>query len=83
MPLEGDVSDKTKAKALADSFDGVLRRLRIGYREISSDATQVELRKQNAANAAKKSGGNTAGVAYYNRQAALGQDALRRLGVFA
>ena len=83
MPLEGDVSDKTKAKALADSFDGVLRRLRIGYREISSDATQVELRKQNAANASKKSGGNTAGVAYYNRQAALGQDALRRLGVFA
>ena len=83
MPLEGDVSDKTKAKALADSFDGVLRRLRIGYREISSDPTQVELRKQNAAKAAQKSGGNTAGVAYYNRQAALGQDALRRLGVVA
>ncbi|OYU52329.1 MAG: hypothetical protein CFE27_06310 [Alphaproteobacteria bacterium PA1] len=83
MPLEGDVSDKAKAKALADSFDGVLRRLRIGYREISSDPTQVELRKQNAAKAAQKSGGNTAGVAYYNRQAALGQDALRRLGVVA
>jgi hypothetical protein len=83
MPLEGDVSDKTKAKALADSFDGVLRRLRIGYREISTDPTQVELRKQNAANAAQKAGGSTAGVAYYNRQTALGQDALRRLGVVA
>lgn len=83
MPLEGDVSDKTKAKALADSFDGVLRRLRIGYREISTDPTQVELRKQNAANAARKAGGSTAGVAYYNRQTALGQDALRRLGFVA
>lgn len=83
MPLEGDVSDKAKAKALADSFDGVLRRLRIGYREISSDPTQVELRKQNAAKAAQKAGGSTAGVAYYNRQTALGQDALRRLGVVA
>ncbi len=83
MPLEGDVSDKAKAKALTDSFDGVLRRLRIGYREISSDPTQVELRKQNAAKAAQNAGGNTAGVAYYNRQTALGQDALRRLGVVA
>ncbi|MFN8734136.1 MAG: hypothetical protein ACK5ZD_13355, partial [Hyphomonadaceae bacterium] len=83
MPLEGDVSDKAKAKALTDSFDGVLRRLRIGYREISSDPTQVELRKQNAAKAAQKAGGSTAGVAYYNRQTALGQDALRRLGVVA
>ena len=83
MPLEGDVSDKAKAKALTDSFDGVLRRLRIGYREISSDPTQVELRKQNAAKAAQKAGGNVAGVAYYNRQTALGQDALRRLGVVA
>ncbi len=83
MPLEGDVSDKAKAKALTDSFDGVLRRLRIGYREISSDPTQVELRKQNAAKAAQKAGGSTVGVAYYNRQTALGQDALRRLGVVA
>jgi hypothetical protein len=83
MPLEGDVSDKAKAKALTDSFDGVLRRLRIGYREISLDPTQVELRKQNAAKAAQKAGGNVAGVAYYNRQTALGQDALRRLGVVA
>jgi hypothetical protein len=83
MPLEGDVSDKAKAKALTDSFDGVLRRLRIGYREISSDPTQVELRKQNAAKAAQNAGGNSAGVAYYNRQTALGQDALRRLGVVA
>lgn len=83
MPLEGDVSDKTKAKAVADAFDGVLRRLRIGYREISTDPTQVELRKQNAAKAAQNAGGSSAGVAYYNRQTALGQDALRRLGVVA
>ncbi|GBF57480.1 hypothetical protein PbB2_01147 [Candidatus Phycosocius bacilliformis] len=81
MPITGDVSDKTKAKALLDSFDGVLRRLRIGYREISTDPTQVELRKQNAANAAKKAAGSGSGVAYYNKQTALGQDALRRLGV--
>ncbi len=83
MPLEGDVSDKAKAKALADTFDGVLRRLRIGYREISTDPTQVELRKQNAAKAAQNASGSSAGVAYYNRQTALGQDALRRLGVVA
>jgi hypothetical protein len=81
MPITGDVSDKTKAKALLDSLDGVLRRLRIGYREISTDPTQVELRKQNAANAAKKAAGSGSGVAYYNKQTALGQDALRRLGV--
>ncbi len=82
IPDEGDVSDKTKAKALADSFEGVLRRLRIGYREISTDPTMVELRKQNALKAAQSSNkSSAASVAYYNKQTALAQDALRRLGV--
>ena len=82
IPTDGDVSDKAKAKLLADGFDSTLRKIRIGYREISTDATQVELRKQLAAGAARK-GGSTAGIAYYQQQAAAGQEALRRLGVFA
>ncbi len=81
IPISGDVSDKAKAKTLADSFDSVLRRIRIGYREISTDATQVELRKQTAAN--KANTGSSTGIAYYQQQAAAGQEALRRLGVFA
>jgi hypothetical protein len=82
IPTSGDVSDKAKAKTLADAFDGVLRRIRIGYREVSDDPTQVALRKQIADGAKKKSGSST-GVAYYQQQAAAGQDALRRLGVLA
>jgi hypothetical protein len=81
IPTSSDVSDKGKAKTLADSFDGVLRRIRIGYREISTDPTQVELRKQTAQSANRS--GSSAGIAYYQAQAAAGQDALRRLGVFA
>jgi hypothetical protein len=82
IPTGSDVSDKAKAKALAESFDGVLRRIRIGYREISTDPTQVELRKQTAQNAKQRTG-SSAGIAYYQAQAAAGQDALRRLGVLA
>ena len=82
IPPEVDVSDKTKAKAVADNFEGVLRRLRIGYREISTDPTMVELRKQNALKAAQSSNkSSAASVAYYNKQTSLAQDALRRLGV--
>jgi outer membrane protein assembly factor BamB len=82
IPPLGDVSDKAKAKSLADAFDGVLRRIRIGYREVSDDPTQVALRKQ-IADGAKRKTGSTAGIAYYQQQAAAGQDALRRLGVLA
>jgi hypothetical protein len=82
IPTLGDVSDKAKAKTLADGFDAVLRRIRIGYREISDDPTQVALRKQ-IADGAKAKSGSGAGIAYYQQQAAAGQDALRRLGVFA
>jgi hypothetical protein len=82
IPTIGDVSDKAKAKTLAETFDSVLRRIRIGYREISTDPTQVELRKQTAAGA-KRNSGSTAGIAYYQQQAAAGQEALRRLGVLA
>ena len=82
IPIGADVSDKAKAKTLAESFDGVLRRIRIGYREISTDPTQVELRKQTAAGAKRNSGSST-GIAYYQQQAAAGQEALRRLGVSA
>ncbi|WP_284359656.1 hypothetical protein [Candidatus Phycosocius spiralis] len=82
IPTEVDVSDKAKAAALADSFEGVMRRIRIGYREISNDPTQVELRKQNAIKAAMNSNKSSAGsVAYYNKQTALAKDALKRLGV--
>lgn len=82
IPVKADVSDKAKAKTLADEFDGVLRRLRIGYRQISNDPVQVELRKQNEI-AAKKPKGTSPGVAYYKEQAAAGQKALQRLGVLA
>jgi flagellin-like hook-associated protein FlgL len=82
IPTSGDVSDKAKAKTLADAFDGVLRRIRIGYREVSDDPTQVALRKQ-IADGAKKKSGSTTGIAYYQQQAAAGQEALRRLGVLA
>ena len=81
IPLKGDVSDKAKAKTLADEFDSVLRRIRIGYREVSTDPVQVELRRQTAAN--KNKGAASTGIAYYQQQAAAGQEALRRLGVFA
>lgn len=82
IPTSGDVSDKAKAKATADAFDGVLRRIRIGYREISDDPTQVALRKQIADGQNKKTG-SSAAIAYYQQQAANGQDALRKLGVLA
>lgn len=82
IPTSGDVSDKAKAKLTADAFDGVLRRIRIGYREVSDDPTQVALRKQ-IADGAKRGSGSSAGIAYYQQQAAAGQDALRRLGVLA
>jgi hypothetical protein len=82
IPTSADIGDKAKAKTLADAFDGVLRRIRIGYREVSTDATQVELRKQIAAGK-NKTTGSSAGIAYYQQQAAAGQEALRRLGVFA
>jgi flagellin-like hook-associated protein FlgL len=82
IPTSGDVSDKAKAKSLADAFDGVLRRIRIGYREVSDDPTQVALRKQ-IADGAKRKSGSSSGIAYYQQQAAAGQEALRRLGVSA
>lgn len=81
IPVKGDVSDKAKAKSLADEFDSTLRRIRIGYREVSTDPTQVALRAQTAAN--KKKSGSSTGIAYYQQQAAAGQEALRRLGVSA
>jgi hypothetical protein len=82
IPVGSDVSDKAKAKTLADEFDSILRRIRIGYRQISNDPTQVELRKQTAM-AAKTPKGTSLGAAYYQQQAAAGQEALRRLGVLA
>jgi hypothetical protein len=42
----------------------------------------VALRKQ-IADGAKKKSGSTTGIAYYQQQAAAGQEALRRLGVLA
>jgi hypothetical protein len=81
IPIKGDVSDEAKAKSLADEFDGVLRRIRIGYREVSTDPTQVALRKQTASN--KNKSASSTGIAYYQQQAAAGQEALRRLGVSA
>jgi hypothetical protein len=82
IPISADVSDKAKAKTMAEAFDSVLRRIRIGYREVSTDPTQVELRKQTAASAKRNSSSST-GIAYYQQQAAAGQEALRRLGVSA
>lgn len=78
LPTNTDVTDKAKAKTTMDALDGVLRRIRLGYREISTDPTMVELRKQNAGGT--KNSNNQAAIAAYNKQAAIGEDALRRLG---
>jgi hypothetical protein len=80
LPVAVDLSDKGKAKASFDALDGVLRRIRLGYREISTDPTMVELRRQQSTPRNAAPGG---GAAYYQAQAAAGQDALRRLGVLA
>ena len=78
LPITTDLSDKTKAKSTMDALDGVLRRIRLGYREVSTDPVMVELRKQNATGT--KNASNQAAIAAYNKQTAIGQDALRRLG---
>jgi hypothetical protein len=81
LPATADLSDKSKAKAAADAFDGVLRRIRISYRDISTDPTQVALREQT--NRPKSDASSQAAIARYNQQTAVAQDALRRLGVSA
>lgn len=80
IPATVDLSDRAKAKSAAEAFDGVLRRVRLGYREISDDPTMVEVRRQQGTSSKAKAGGSTA---YYQAQAAAGEDALRRLGVLA
>jgi hypothetical protein len=82
IPETIDVSDKTKAKTTMDSLDSVMRRVRMGYRDISTDETQVALRKASAAGAQKKgstSSNSAAAVSAYNAQTANMQAALSRL----
>ena len=78
LPVRADVSTVAGAKTLADALDGVIRRIRIGYREISTDPTQVELRR--TLSQGRPDPAAQASIAAYNRQTAMAQDALRRLG---
>jgi hypothetical protein len=79
LPDAADTATKDKAKSFQTAIDGALRRIRIGYREISNDPTMVELRKQTAGGP-RQTLSSTAS-AYYQKQISGGQDALRRLGV--
>lgn len=81
LPTKFDLSDKTKAKTTMDALDGVLRRIRLGYREISTDPTMVALRQQTAQGGGKNAQ-NSGAIAAYNKQTLAGQDALARLGVY-
>jgi flagellin-like hook-associated protein FlgL len=78
IPARGDISSVAAAKSLMDGLDGVLRRIRLGYREISTDPTQVELRRTTSQG--RPSAAAQASIAAYNKQTAAAQDALRRLG---
>lgn len=83
LPTNIDVSDKTKAKTALDSINAVLTRIRSGYRDVSTNETQVALRKQSAASTSAKgkaSSGSSAAVAAYQAQTANMQAALARLG---
>ena len=83
LPSNIDVSDKTKAKTALDSINAVLTRIRSGYRDISTNETQVALRKQSAASTSAKgktSSGSSAAVAAYQAQTANMQAALARSG---
>lgn len=79
LPTVTDISDKAKAKVLTDLLDGVMRRIRLGYRAVSQDPTQVELRRLTA-QGANKNNSNSAAIAAYSRQTAAMQDALIKLG---
>ncbi|KAF0117718.1 MAG: hypothetical protein FD128_196 [Hyphomonadaceae bacterium] len=79
LPTSVDLSDKVKAKSSADALDGVLRRIRLGYRAVSQDPTQVELRRLTA-QGSNPSKANSAAISAYNRQTAAMQDALYKLG---
>ncbi|MCU0882206.1 MAG: hypothetical protein MUF14_06020 [Hyphomonadaceae bacterium] len=81
LPDSADTSSKDKAKSFQSAIDGALRRIRIGYREISNDPTMVELRKQTAGGPRQSLSASAS--AYYQKQISSGQDALRRLGVSA
>lgn len=78
IPARGDVATAASAKTLASDLDGVLRRIRMGYREISTDPSQVELRR--TLSQSRPTAASQASIQAYNRQTALAQDALRRLG---
>jgi hypothetical protein len=82
LPEKSDTSNVERAKSFRDAIEGALRRIRIGYREISTDPTMVELRKQTSG-AAKTPSASQGAITYFNQQAANGQEALRRLGVSA
>ena len=79
LPISVDLTDKVKAKSTADALDGVLRRIRLGYRAVSQDPTQVELRRLTA-QGSNPSKANSAAISAYNRQTAAMQDALYKLG---
>lgn len=79
LPTNVDISDKAKAKTLADALEGVLGRIRIGYRAVSTDPAMVALRKQNASSSGKNSS-NSAAIAAYAAQTAAMQNALAKLG---
>jgi hypothetical protein len=81
LPDGADTGSVEKAKSFQTALDGALRRIRIGYREISTDPTMVELRKQTAGGG--KNALSSTASAYYQKQISNGQDALRRLGVSA
>jgi hypothetical protein len=78
IPASLKLDTAANSKTALDSLDGVLRRIRLGYREISTDPTQVELRRTTSNRSNPQS---AASIAAYNRQTAAAQDALRRLGV--
>lgn len=77
LPQTIDISTKETAKSLSSTLDGVMGRIRIGYRASSNDPTMVELRKQTSQ---KKTTQNSAAIAAYNSQTAAMQEALARLG---
>lgn len=79
VPETLDLSDKATSKTAMDALDGVLRRIRMGYREVSDDPTQVALRKATMTNKTSTKG-NSAAIASYNAQTAAMQNALAKLG---
>lgn len=79
IPETLNLSDKTTSKTAMDALDGVMRRIRMGYRDVSDDPTQVALRKATLTSGAGNKT-NSAAIASYNAQTAAMQNALAKLG---